>query len=254
MMLTATNITKRFGGLVAVSEVSLTVQQGSITGLIGPNGAGKTTLFNCVAGFYQPDQGQVEFLGRKITSLKPEERAALGLVRTFQIPREFTGMTVMQNMLVAPLDQVGERFPHLFFHGAKIRQQEEANQKKALELLEFLNLSHLAGERAENLSGGQKKLLELGRALMLDPKLLLLDEPMAGVNPTLIRYIVGRLRALRDRGVTLLFIEHNMEVVMELSDHIYVMAEGQSLTDGPPAAVRQDPRVLSAYLGEVEQE
>lgn len=251
MMLTATGITKRFGGLVAVSEVSLTVKQGSITGLIGPNGAGKTTCFNCLAGFYPPDGGRVEFLGRDITRLKPEERAALGLVRTFQIPREFTGMTVLENMLVAPLGQAGERFPHLFFRGAAIGQQEEANRKKALDLLEFLNLSAVASERAENLSGGQKKLLELGRALMLDPKLLLLDEPMAGVNPTLIRYIVDRLKVLRDRGVTLLFIEHNMEVVMELSDHLYVMAEGRPLVDGKPADVRRDPRVLSAYLGEV---
>lgn len=250
-MLRVERLVKRFGGLVAVDHVDLEVKAGSITALIGPNGAGKTTCFSCIAGFFRPEAGRVHYLHHDITRLSPEQRAAIGLVRTFQIPREFTGMTVLENLLVAPLHQVGEHFPQLFFRPGLIRQQEAANRARAEELLDFLSLTHLAEELCENLSGGQKKLLELGRALMLEPRLLVLDEPTAGVNPTLIRHILDRLKSLRARNVTLLFIEHNMDVVMRLSDYVYVMAEGRLLTSGTPSQVRRDPRVLSAYLGEV---
>lgn len=248
-MLRAEGIFKHFGGVAALSGARIHVAEHSITGLIGPNGAGKSTLFGVLSSFVPSDKGTVELLGEDVSRLAPQRLVHRGLVRTFQVPREFRGLTVLENLMTAPLNQDGERLIDVFFRAGAVKRLEEQNRQQAMDVLEFLRIDHLAAELASNLSGGQKKLLELGRALMTNPRLLLLDEPFAGVNPVLVDQIMERIAELRERGLTLLVIEHNIQAISDLSDTLFVMAEGQTLMDGPPQAVMNDPRVLEAYLG-----
>ncbi len=244
------NVTRSFGGLRAVSNCSLQVAQGGITGLIGPNGAGKTTLFNIITGFLRPDSGRITFLGERIDGLSPHAIFHKGLVRTFQIPRELKSMTVLENLMIVPPRQSGELLWVTWLLPWKVAKQEAANFTKALEVLRFVDLYHLRDEYAANLSGGQKKLLELARTLMCSPKLILLDEPAAGVNRTLMRRLADDIRRVRaELGVTVLLIEHDMDLVTMLCDNLIVMSEGSKLAEGSPEVVKADERVLEAYLG-----
>lgn len=249
-ILTVEGVGKAFGGLQAVNRADIEVVEGSITGLIGPNGAGKTTLFNLVSGFLKPDSGRIIFRGQRIDGLPPHQVFRRGLVRTFQIPRELGGMTVVENLMLVPMDQAGEQLWNSWFLPWRVSEQEAANFTRAEEVLRFLNLHHLRDEYALNLSGGQKKLLELGRTLMCSPKMILLDEPAAGVNRTLMRDIVNDIKRLRnDLGITFFVIEHDMDIVALLCERVIVMAEGTKLAEGSPEEVRADERVLDAYLG-----
>lgn len=249
-ILTVEGVSKAFGGLRAVNRADLEVAEGSVTGLIGPNGAGKTTLFNIISGFHKPDSGHITFQGQRIDGLPPHQVFHRGLVRTFQIPRELGGMTVLENLMLVPKDQEGEHLWTTWFLPWRVSKQEDANFTKAENVLRFLNLHHLRDEYALNLSGGQKKLLELARTLMCDPKMILLDEPAAGVNRTLMREIVNDIKRLREeRGITFFVIEHDMDIVALLCDRLIVMAEGTKLAEGSPDEVRSDERVLDAYLG-----
>ncbi len=250
VILEVRDLVKDFGGLRAVNRCSFAVRKGAITGLIGPNGAGKTTVFNLITGFYRPDAGQVIFKGEDITGLPPHRVFHKGICRTFQIPREFGEMTVLENLMLVPSGQIGERIWGPLFLPHRVRRQEGAIRDKALEVLEFVELLHLKDEYAKNLSGGQKKLLELARTMMADPEMVLLDEPGAGVNPTLMKRLVGAIERLcHERGVTFLLIEHDMNLVMNLCNPIIVMSEGRKLMEGTPEEVRCDPQVLEAYLG-----
>lgn len=248
-MLEINGLSKDFGGLKAIDNISLTVREKTITGLIGPNGAGKTTLFNTIAGVYRPTCGHIIFQGEMIHGLPPHRIFHKGLVRTFQIPRPFPEMSVLENLMVVPAHQYGENFWNNWFRRGRVSSQEQENRDKALETLEFLSLGHVAHELAKNLSGGQQKLVEIGRALMADPQLILLDEPGAGVNPSLLVEIIARIRELNAKGITILLIEHNMDMVMNLCDPILVMANGLLLLEGDADTVRTDSRVLDAYLG-----
>ncbi len=248
-MLELKGISKSFGGLRAVDDVSLNLTRGAITGLIGPNGAGKTTLFNTIAGALAPSSGSIHFEGQPIHGKAPYQIYRCGIARTFQIPRPFGALSVLENVMLAPLRQSGEQFWNNLIRPGLVRQQERANRDKAVQVLDFLNLTRLADEPARNLSGGQLKLLELGRTLMSDPKLILLDEPGAGVNPTLLGQITERIVELNRRGISFLIIEHNMDFVMNLCKPVVVMAAGRVLMQGEPVDVRRDPRVLEAYLG-----
>jgi len=250
VLLDVQDIVKSFGGLRAVDRCSLSVRRGTITGLIGPNGAGKTTVFNAITGFIPPDSGRILFRGAEIGSLRPDEIFARKLCRTFQIPREHGSMSVLENLMLVPPRQIGEHVWNTWFRRGEIRRQEESNRAKALEVLEYLELTHVLDEYAANLSGGQKKLLELGRTLMADPELVLLDEPAAGVNRTLLKRLVANIQYLsRERGITFLLIEHDMNMVMNLCDPVIVMSEGRKLVEGSPAEVRGNQSVLEAYLG-----
>ncbi|MGQ9477182.1 MAG: ABC transporter ATP-binding protein [Candidatus Bipolaricaulia bacterium] len=243
-------LAKSFGGLRAVNNCSFAVKRGTITGLIGPNGAGKTTVFNLITGFYRPDAGRIFFKGEDITGLLPHRVFHKGICRTFQIPREFGEMTVLENLMLVPPNQLGEQLWGPLFLARRVRRQEGEIQEKALKVLEFVDLYHLKDEYAKNLSGGQKKLLELARTMMADPELVLLDEPGAGVNPTLLRRLVEAIERLcRERGVTFFLIEHDMDLVMHLCNPVIVMSEGCKLVEGTPAEVQRDKRVLEAYLG-----
>ncbi len=250
MLLTVKNLCKDFDGLHAVDSVSFTVNAGTITGLIGPNGAGKTTTFNIIAGHYRPSSGTVHLGNKDITDLKTHETFQLGIVRTFQIPRPFSGMSVLENMMMVPSPQLGENLWNNWLRYNQVCRQEADNQKKALELLEFLKLDALTDEPSMNLSGGQQKLLELGRAMMSNPRMILLDEPAAGVNSLLLEEIVERIRDINAMGVTFLIIEHNMDLIMKLCSPILVMAEGAILMQGSPEQVRSDKRLLDAFFGE----
>jgi branched-chain amino acid transport system ATP-binding protein len=243
-------LTKRFGGFVALDGVSLDVPEGSITGLIGPNGAGKTTLFATVAGFLPPDGGSVVLRGQDITGAPPWRLHRAGLARTFQIPRLFPRMTVIENLMVAAPDQPGERLPLPWIARARIARDEAALRERARAVLARLNLAGHAEAPATALSGGQKKLVELGRALMSGATLILLDEPAAGVNRTLLREIAATIARLnREDGITFLVIEHDLDLVAELCDPVHVMAEGRVIASGTMAQVRTDPEVAEAYLG-----
>jgi neutral amino acid transport system ATP-binding protein len=244
-------VVKRFGGIRAVDGATLDVREGSITALIGPNGAGKTTLFNVVTGFYRGDRGSVRFDGDRVFGEPPYELARKGMVRTFQITKALAAMPVIDNMMLAAPNQPGERIRNLFVRPGAVRSREKEVREQAMELLELFNLTDLADDYAGTLSGGQRKLLELARALMTQPRLLLLDEPMAGINPTLGGRLLDHMQMLRrERGVTFLFIEHDMEVVMNHSDRVVVMADGKVIAEGEPHQVRTDQRVIDAYLGE----
>ncbi|PIX21154.1 MAG: ABC transporter ATP-binding protein [Deltaproteobacteria bacterium CG_4_8_14_3_um_filter_45_9] len=249
-MLEVKGLLKSFGGVQAVNDCSLNVQKGSITGLIGPNGAGKTTLFNLITGFYKPDGGEILFKGNRIDGLPPHQIFRRRICRTFQITREFAHMTLLENLMVMPENQLGEKIWNVWFRNEGVRKQEQIFRDKALEVLEFVELIHLKNEYAKNLSGGQKKLLELAKTLMADPQLILLDEPGAGVNRTLMRKLVENIKSLcLDRGVTFLIIEHDIDLVMNLCNPVIVMSEGKKLSEGTPDEIRGDERVLEAYLG-----
>ena len=249
-MITVENLHKHFGGFHAVDGASLTIAKGSITGLIGPNGAGKTTLFNVVAGRLPPTSGRVLMAGEDITGLPPHALFAKGLLRTFQIAHEFSSMTVRENLMLVPGGQAGETLWNTWFGRGRIAAEEKALAEKADEVLEFLTISHLAGEKAGNLSGGQKKLLELGRTMMVDAKVVFLDEVGAGVNRTLLNTIGDAIvRLNRERGYTFCVIEHDMDFIARLCNPVIVMAEGKVLAQGTAAEVRADERVIEAYLG-----
>ncbi|MFB6071349.1 MAG: ABC transporter ATP-binding protein [Halobacterium sp.] len=248
-LLEVEDVVKQFGGLVAVDGASFDVERASITGLIGPNGAGKSTLFNCITGVHAIDGGEIRLDGDPIQGLSPNEVAHRGVGRTFQTPKTFRGMTVRENLAFAAGGQTGERALGPLLRPGRVREEEADIQAEVDETLEFLELDHLADEYGSALSGGQRKLLELGRVLMMDPEIILLDEPIAGVNPSLTEDLLERLRDLNDQGRTILFIEHDMDVVMEHCDRVVVMHNGQTLAVGPPEIVQEDERVVEAYLG-----
>ncbi len=249
-MLEVSGISKHFGGVAAVSEVSLSVEAGSITALIGPNGAGKTTVFNLISGFLRPDGGTIRFVGRRVERWRADAIARAGLVRVFQAPRVPTRMTILENMLLAAKHQPGERIGLSLFAPRRVARREAEVRSRALEILELIRLQHLAHAYAGTLSGGQRKLLELGRALMVEPQMILLDEPMAGVAPVLASQLLEHIQQLRDRqGVTVFVIEHDMEVVMSISERVIVMDEGRVIADGSPEVIQKDERVIEAYLG-----
>jgi neutral amino acid transport system ATP-binding protein len=246
----ADDVVKRFGGIRAVDGAAMQVREGSITALIGPNGAGKTTFFNVITGFYRPDAGSATFDGREILGSPPYTVARQGMVRTFQITKALARMPVIDNMMLAAPDQPGEKLWNVIARPRAVRRREAEIRADALELLGIFRLRDLADEYAGTLSGGQRKLLEFARALMAQPRLLLLDEPIAGINPTLGARILDYMdRLRRDLGITFLFIEHDMEVVMGHSDRVIVMAEGRVIADGEPDDVRSDQAVIDAYLG-----
>lgn len=249
-MLEIRNLYKRFGGIHAVEDVSLTIAQGSITGLIGPNGAGKTTLFNVIAGHYAPDSGSVRFEGQDITGKKPHELFERGILRTFQIAHEFSSLSVRENLMVVPGQQSGESLVDTWVRPTRVRAEEIENRDRAEEVIAFLQLGAVADELAGNLSGGQKKLLELGRTMMAEPRLVFLDEVGAGVNRTLLRTIGDSILKLnQERGYTFCMIEHDMDFIGRLCDPVIVMAEGSVLAKGTPDAVMNNDAVIEAYLG-----
>lgn len=243
-------IFKKFGGLIALDGVDLRVEKNSISALIGPNGSGKTTLFNVLSGLFPPDSGQVIYLGEDITGLPPHKVALKGLMRTFQIPHLFPKMTVLENMLTAPKNQKGESLLHSLIGWSQIEREEERNLDTAVNILKLLGIDQLANEYAANLSGGQQKLLDLGRILMADPEVILLDEPVAGVNPTLANRLFDRIVELRNSlGKTFLIVEHNMDVVMNFCDWIGVMHRGQVVAEGTPEEIIRNEEVMRVYLG-----
>jgi ABC-type branched-subunit amino acid transport system ATPase component len=240
---------KSFGGFHALAGCSLEIARQSITGIIGPNGAGKSTLFNVLGGLLAPESGDVTFEGRSILSLRPDERARIGLVRTFQISRELGELTVLENMLLAGPHQSGESVWRALFTPARVRSEERAAVAKARALLERVDLWPLANDQAKNLSGGQKKLLEISRALMLEPKIILLDEPTAGVSPVMTGALAQTILNLRNQGLTFAIIEHDMDVIARLCAPIFVLAEGRTLMRGTFREVASNGEVMSAYLG-----
>ncbi|MTH95793.1 ABC transporter ATP-binding protein [Roseibium sp. RKSG952] len=250
-MLVLDQLVMDFSGFRAVNGCSFSVAEGSITGLIGPNGAGKTTLFNLIAGAMPPTAGKITFRGEDVTRLSSDALFHKGLVRTFQIPHEFDRLSALENLMMVPPEQPGESLVSNWLSWGKVRKAEQEVERKAYETLAFLELTHIAHERAGNLSGGQKKLLELGRTMMTDAKLVLLDEPAAGVNRTLLRKLEQKIEILnKERGYTFILIEHDMEMIEKLCDPVVCMAEGKVLIEGGFQTVRSDPRVLEAYLGE----
>lgn len=238
-----------FGGVNALDDCSFAAPAGKITALIGPNGAGKSTLVNVVSGFYTSQQGRVLFNGEDISKWPPHKIGRRGLIRTFQLSRGYGGMTVLENMMVPPQKQAGEQFLNAIFRPGLVRAEERQHLEKAYSLLNTFNLYAKRDEYARNLSGGQKRLLEMSRALMADPKLLLLDEPMAGVNPALAEQLAQHIVELSKTGVTFLLIEHNLGIVDQICDHVIVMASGRALATGTMAQVRANQEVVEAYLG-----
>ena len=249
-ILSVRDLRRHYGGVRAVDGVSLDVARGSITALIGPNGAGKSTLFSLVSGFERPDSGEVHFNGSRIHHLPAHRIARLGLVRTFQLTKTFAALSVLENLMVSAVGHPGERLTVSLLRRRRVSEHEDRVRDRAVDVLEVLGLSSESSNYAGNLSGGQRKLLELGRALMLEPTAVLLDEPMAGVNRTLGKNLLQHVQSLRvNRGTTFVFVEHDMDVVMGHADTVVVMAEGKILMEGTPEAVRADARVLEAYLG-----
>jgi len=249
-ILSLKGVRKYFGGIKAVDGVSFDVAPKQITGLIGPNGAGKTTLFNVISGFYKPDEGEITFKGERIDSLPLYQTFHKGLCRTFQISRELKLMTVLENLMLVPPNQAGEKLWRTWFFPKMVKEQEISNRDKALESLRLTGLEHLKDEYAGNLSGGQKRLLELARTMMAEPEMILFDEPGAGVNPSERKTLADRIRQLvNEKGITVLLIGHEMELVMDICNPIVVMERGKKLTEGTPDEVGSDPRVLEVYLG-----
>ena len=249
-ILQVNNLSKFFGGLAAVSNCSLKIKKGSITGIIGPNGSGKTTLFNLIAGNLESSKGTVLFNDEDITNVPSYELFSKGVLRTFQIAHEFTNLTVLENLMMVPGKQSGENLVNALFKASLVKKEEAIVKKKALEVIDFLNLKHLSNELAGNLSGGQKKLLELGRTMMVDAKLVLLDEVGAGVNRTLLKEIGSAiLRLNKEKGYTFCMIEHDMEFISRLCNPVIVMAEGSVLFEGTSDEVKNNEQVIESYLG-----
>jgi len=244
------NLSKYFGGLAAVSECSLNVKRGTITGIIGPNGSGKTTLFNLIAGNLKSSKGEVIFNNENITDLPAHEMFSKGLLRTFQIAHEFSNLTVLENLMMVPANQSGENLLTALIKPQLVKKEEEELKNKAYEVVDFLNLKHLANERAGNLSGGQKKLLELGRTMMVDAKLVLLDEVGAGVNRTLLKDLgTAILKLNREKNYTFCMIEHDMDFISRMCDPVIVMADGSVLFEGTSDQVKKNDKVIESYLG-----
>ena len=249
-MLQISKINKSFGGLKVLNNLSLKIEKGSISGLIGPNGAGKTTLFNVINGSIKPDSGSVQLNNYELIGLQPHELFEIGVLRTFQIPHEFFSLTVLDNLLVVPPNKIGETFFGQWFFEKKIKKIEEINVKKAKDILDILGLSYLEKEYAGNLSGGQKKLLELGRVMMVEPEIILLDEVGAGVNKTLLKKISNIIKKLNEeKKYTFIMIEHDLDFISKLCDTIIVMAEGQFLTQGNIQQIKSNQKVIDIYLG-----
>ncbi len=248
-LLSANGLCKSFGGIRAVDNATIAVPQGSITGLIGPNGAGKTTLFNLLSQFIQPDRGHVLFDGQPIHGLQSHQIAQQGLVRTFQVARVLSRLSVLENMLLGAQHQTGENFWQVWLQPRQVASEEHKLRERAREILDSVGLGQMVNAYAGALSGGQRKLLEMARALMVNPKLILLDEPAAGVNPTLINQICDLIRTWNQQGMSFLIIEHNMDVIMSLCDRVWVLAEGRNLAMGTPEEIQSNPLVLEAYLG-----
>ncbi|OGN94060.1 MAG: ABC transporter ATP-binding protein [Chloroflexi bacterium RBG_13_50_10] len=253
-MLEIRDVVKDFEGIRAVNHCSFHVKRGAITGLIGPNGAGKTTLFNLITGFLKCTSGQIFSEGERIDGLPPHDIFRRGIVRTFQIPRELKRMTVIENLMLVPGRQIGEHIWGSWFLPWRVQRQEQEIEARAIDVLRFVNLIHLKNEYADNLSSGQKKLLELARTLMAEPQLVLLDEPGAGVNPTLLNQLVEDIRrSCAEKNLTFLVIEHDMDLIMRLCNPIIVISNGQKIMEGSPYEVQRDQRVLEAYLGGLSQ-
>ncbi len=249
-LLQATKLSKSFGGIKAVNNAHIEVNHGSITGLIGPNGAGKTTLFNLLSNFIQPDSGTILFDNQPIHNLPSHKIATRGFIRTFQVARVLSRLSVLENMLLATPNQTGENFFRVWFQQSKLRTEERENKERAMNILESVGLAAKAHDYAGALSGGQRKLLEMARTLMTNPKLILLDEPAAGVNPTLIKQICEHIVNWNQQGISFLVIEHNMDVIMSLCDRVWVLAEGTNLAEGTPEEIQNNESVLEAYLGQ----
>ena len=249
-MIRIDNVCKHFGGLKAVDHVSIEIAEGSITGLIGPNGAGKTTLFNTIAGLYAPTSGRIYLEEEEITGLKPHQLFNKGLLRTFQIAHEFTRLSVVENLMMVPAHQSGENLVNAWFRRGLVEEEERQINQRAMEVVDFLNLGHIADEIAGNLSGGQKKLLELGRTMMVDAKIVFLDEVGAGVNRTLLREIGDAIIKLnREKNYSFCMIEHDMDFISRLCDPVICMAEGAVLAEGTADEVKNNEEVIEAYLG-----
>lgn len=249
-MIVVENLHKRFGGVHAVNDASLHIKKGSITGLIGPNGAGKTTLFNVIAGHYTPTSGRILLDGEDVSGLKPHELFRKGLLRTFQLAHEFSTLTVRENLMMVPSDQPGESLLNTWFRKELVREQEAKVRERADEVIDFLEIGHVADELAGNLSGGQKKLIELGRTMMVDAKIVFLDEVGAGVNRTLLQKIGDAIIKLnQERGYTFCLIEHDMDFIARLCDPVICMAEGTVLAEGTVDEVKNNEQVIEAYLG-----
>ncbi len=249
-MLRVENLDKSFGGIHAVKNCSIDVDEGTITGLIGPNGAGKTTLFNLITGFHEPDSGRVYFKDEDITDLTPHEIFEKNLFRTFQITREIQEMTVLENLMLIPRNQTGENLWNAWFNRNLIRRQENDHEQTALEVLDFLEMEDRKYDLAKNLPGGEKKLLDLGRMMMAEPEMVLLDEPGSGVPPSLQTKVNNHVRAIsEEQGITFLVVEHDMNIIMDLCDPIIVLVDGEKLTVGSPEEVRNNEKVVEAYLG-----
>ena len=249
-MIVVTDLSKHFGGLKAVNNTSIHIEKGSITGLIGPNGAGKTTLFNTIAGLYEPTSGSIFLDGEDITGLKPHQLFAKGLLRTFQIAHQFPKLSVIENLMMVPGNQSGEKLFNALFRRGQVREEEKKVYDQVMEVIDFLKLTHIADEQAGNLSGGQKKLLELGRTMMVDAKIVFLDEVGAGVNRSLLRDIGDAIvRLNQDKGYTFCMIEHDMDFIARLCDPVICMAEGAVLAQGSAEQVKNNEAVIEAYLG-----
>lgn len=251
VVLSVDELVKRFGGITAVDGATFDVEEGSMTGLIGPNGAGKSTTFNLITGIHRPDSGSVTFRGQDITGLRPYEVVDFDLVRTFQIAREMANMTVLENLMLPAKGQRGEALWRSVTPVVRndVERQERELLERVWDTLEFFEIEHLAEEKAGNLSGGQRKLLEMSRALMTDPDMLLLDEPFAGVNPTLEQKLLEHIHELREEGYTFLIVEHDMNVIMENCEHVIVMHQGSVLAEGAPEEIMSNEQVIEAYLG-----